>query len=170
MDRSGKEIFVQNFSESFENHECMIVVQHSGLNAGELSGLRQDVHAQGVTFQVVKNSLVRRVLQDQFPDVSERIRGPVGVFFSQNPVAAAKIVSSFSKKKKERFLPLVGVLSKKTIQADAVESLASLPDMDQMRAILLRTLLAPATALVRTIAEPSAAMARVVSSYNQSRN
>jgi large subunit ribosomal protein L10 len=170
MDRAGKKDFVQNFSESISQNECMILVRHSGIDCHSMTSLRRSAHSEGVSFRVVKNTLLERSLQEASSEISQHIKGPMGVFLSQDPVAAAKVASTFSKKNKDRFVALVGIVSGKVVQSRDIGVLASLPGPDQMRAMLLRVISAPATSLARTLKEPSASVARVISSYNQKRN
>ena len=48
-----------------------------------------------------------------------------------------------------------------------VKSLADLPSLPVMRAMLLGVISAPATKLVRTLAEPARSMAAVVKAYSE---
>jgi len=145
----------------------MIVVRHNRIDSKSMTELRKSARSESVSFRVVKNSLLKLSIQEDMPDVANHIKGPMGVFLAQDPVAASKVISHFSKKKKDLFVPLVGIVSGKVINAEDVAVLATLPNFDQMRSILLRTLLAPATSLVRMLKEPQASLVRIVSSYNQ---
>jgi len=55
----------------------------------------------------------------------------------------------------------------KVYPAADLERLASLPTLDQARAILLGVFQAPATQLVRTLAEPSAMLVRTLAAYGE---
>lgn len=149
MDRSKKIAFVESFSESVSKHACMIVVHHSGIDSQSMNDLRRASRSESVSFHVVKNSLLKLAIRDENGDLSGQIKGPVGVFLSQDPVAASKIVSGFAKKKKGMFAPLVGTVSGKVITANDIQVFATLPNFDQMRSILLSTILAPVTSLAR---------------------
>ncbi|OQY27566.1 MAG: hypothetical protein B6I38_09970 [Anaerolineaceae bacterium 4572_5.1] len=48
-----------------------------------------------------------------------------------------------------------------------INALANLPTMDEMRAKLLQTILAPASQLVRTLAEPGRQVAAVLKAYSE---
>jgi large subunit ribosomal protein L10 len=51
------------------------------------------------------------------------------------------------------------------ISPDQIKALADLPPLPVMRAMLLGTILAPASKLVRTLAEPGRSIAAVVKAY-----
>jgi large subunit ribosomal protein L10 len=167
MDRSEKIAFVESFSDSISNHSCMIVVRHTGIDSQSMNDLRRSSRSENVSFRVVKNSLLKLSIQKDVSDIASHVKGSIGVFLSQDPVAASRVISNFAKKKKEAFVPLVGVVSGEIVSAKDVSILATLPSLDQMRSILLRTLLAPATSLVRILQAPHSSLARVMSLYNQ---
>jgi len=166
MNRSKKMAFVESFSDSIANHECMIVVRHTGIDSNSMTDLRRNAREENVLFRVVKNSLLKLSIQEGVSDLSSHIKGPIGVFLSQDPVSASKLVGNFSKKKKGLFAPIVGIVSGKVISAKDVDVLATLPNFDEMRSILLRTILSPATSLVRMLKESQSSLVRVISSYN----
>ena len=60
-----------------------------------------------------------------------------------------------------------GFLGKELLTDKQVKSLADLPSMPVMRAMLLGVISAPASKLVRTLAEPARSMAGVVKAYSE---
>jgi large subunit ribosomal protein L10 len=50
---------------------------------------------------------------------------------------------------------------------EEINALAELPTMDEMRAKLLQTILAPATQLTRLLAEPGRMLAGVLKAYSE---
>ena len=167
MDRSEKIAFVESFSDSISNYSCMIVVRHTGIDSQSMNDLRKSSRSENVSFRVVKNNLLKLSIRENASDIASHVKGPIGVFLSQDPVAASRVISNFAKKKKDSFVPLVGVVSGRVISAKDVAIFATLPSLDQMRSILLRTLLAPATSLARTLQAPVTSLVRVMSLYNQ---
>lgn len=151
MDRSEKLDFVKSFSSSISSHSCMIIVRHKGIDSESMNDLRRASHSEGVSFRIVKNRLLKLSMKGDFPDIADHVKGPTGVFLSQDPVSVSKIIINFAKKKKDAFEPLVGVVSGEIVDAKKVAFFATLPSFDEMRSILLRTLLAPATSLARVI-------------------
>lgn len=165
VNRSEKKLFVEKFSESCGSYPCMIVVRQVGLSADAVSQLRKSAKAGGVAFQVVKNNLAKRAFLNDESGIREWFKGPLGVFFSQDPVAASKIIDDFSKKREDKFYPLGGLLDGKNLSSGDIKRLATLPSLDQLRGQILSLINGPASKLVRTIKEPSQALARVLSAH-----
>jgi len=97
----------------------------------------------------------------------DKLSGPVGIFFSENPVAIAKIIEDFTKKREDKFFPLSGVLSGNVLSSSDIKKLASLPTLEALRAQLLGLINAPAKKLLSTLQEPSSRVVRVLSGYVQ---
>jgi large subunit ribosomal protein L10 len=167
MNRSEKIAFVESFSDSIKRHECMIVVRHNGIDSVSMTDLRRSAHAENVSFRVVKNSLFKLSVKDLSSEISSHIKGPVGVFLSEDPVAASKVVSAFSKKKKESFVPLLGLFSGNVVGVEEVHAFAALPSFDEMRSVFLRTLLDSLTSLVRTLNATQTAFVQTIFLHNQ---
>lgn len=167
MDRLQKRTFVEDFSSACAQHECVIVVRQVGLSASLVEQLRRNARAEGVVFRVIKNSLAKRSLQESAPGVAREINGPVGVFFSQDPVAAAKLADEFSKKREDKFFPIVGLLSGKILTRGDIKTLASLPNLLQLRGQLLSVLNAPASRIASIIKEPLRQLACVLQAYSE---
>jgi len=167
VNRSEKKLFVEKFSESCGSYPCMIVVRQVGLSASAVSLLRKNARAAGVVFQVVKNNLAKRAFEGDSSDIRECFKGPLGVFFSQDPVAASKIVDDFSKKREANFYPLGGILNNKSLSRVDIGRLATLPSLDQLRGRIMGVIMAPASNLVGTINAPAQSLVRVVSAKNK---
>ena len=51
------------------------------------------------------------------------------------------------------------------LDLNGVKALAELPSLDELRATLIGTIMAPASKIARTVAEPGAMLARVFGAY-----
>ena len=71
------------------------------------------------------------------------------IFSYESPSAPAKVATKFAKDQ-EKFV-LKGGYFEGVLDAKGVESLATMPGKDELRAKLLATFMAPATDLVRTL-------------------
>jgi len=165
--RSEKKNFIDKFSETCASYPCMVLVRQVGLSADVVSQLRRKARLENVSFQVVKNSLVRKAFQGAALEMVDKLSGPVGIFFSENPVAIAKIIEDFAKKREDKFFPLSGVLSGNVLSSSDIKKLASLPTLEALRAQLLGLINAPAKKLLSTVQEPSSRVVRVLSGYVQ---
>ena len=113
--------------------------------------------------RVIKNTLARRAIEGtDFECLGEALKGPLLLAFSrEDPGAAARVIKEFAKENEKletRAVAIGGAL----YGAEDLGRLASLPNLDQARAMLLGVFQAPLTQLVRTLGEPPAMLARVM--------
>jgi len=134
-----------------------------------MTELRSKARAEGVYVKVIKNTLAKRAVQGtDFECLSEVLRGPLMLAFSrEDPGAAARLVKSFAKDN-EHLVTKAVAISGELYGAEDLGRLASLPNLDQARAILLGVLSAPGGDLVRTLAEGPAMFARVLGARGES--
>ena len=165
MDRTQKSELVASLHETFGAVELVVVTHNLGLTVAETTDLRRKIHAAGAGFKVTKNRLTRLALVGtKFDTISNLFTGPTAIAWSKDPVAAAKVVAEFAKSNDK--LTIVGAgLGDKVLDTKGVESLATLPSLDTLRAQILGILHTPATRIAGVLQAPAAQIARVVSAH-----
>jgi large subunit ribosomal protein L10 len=140
-----------------------IAAEYRGMSVAQITELRAKARSQGVYVRVVKNTLAKRAVEGtEFACLRESLKGPLILAFSrEDPGAAARVFKDFAKGNDKLVTKAVAIGGALYGPAD-LDRLASLPTLDQARAILLGVLQAPAAKLVRTLAEPPALVARVL--------
>jgi large subunit ribosomal protein L10 len=140
-----------------------IAAEYRGMSVAQITELRAKARSQGVYVRVVKNTLAKRAVEGtEFACLRESLKGPLILAFSrEDPGAAARVFKEFAKGNDKLVTKAVAIGGALYGPAD-LDRLASLPTLDQARAILLGVLQAPAAKLVRTLAEPPALVARVL--------
>ena len=143
-----------------------VAAEYRGLTVAEMTELRREARNGGVYLRIVKNTLARRALAGtEFECLRDGLTGPLLLVFSQeDPGAAARVVKSFAKDHDKLVAKLVAV-GGKALPGTELERLATLPTLDQARAMFLGLLQAPAVKFVRTLAEPPAKLARLLAAY-----
>ncbi len=158
MLRADKEAQVADIRGQFERMTSAVFVNFVGMNVEEVSALRAKFREKGVEYKVLKNTLVKKALEDQewASGLTDVLKGMTGVAWSfEEPSAAARVVKDFAKEN-EKLKIKAGVLDGAILDAKGVtEQLASLPSKDEARALLLATLQAPAQTLVRLLNAPA---------------
>ena len=140
-----------------------IAAEYRGMSVAQITDLRAKARSQGVYVRVVKNTLAKRAVEGtEFACLKETLKGPLILAFSrEDPGAAARVFKDFAKGNEKLVTKAVAIGGALYGPAD-LERLASLPTLDQARAMLLGVLQATAAKLVRTLAEPPALVARVL--------
>ena len=140
-----------------------VVAEYRGLTVAEMTELRTEARNAGVYMKVVKNTLARRaVAGTPFECIRPSLRGPLLLAFSrEDPGSAARVIKGFSKDHVHLVTVSVAV-GGELYDAASLDRVASLPNLDEARAMLLRTLNGPMTQLVRALGEPGAMLARAL--------
>lgn len=163
MTREEKISLAAEVKDRFDRAVSMVLVDFGGVDVKRISELRDKFRAAEVEYKVVKNNVVRKAIagsplaeNDAF-DAS--LKGMTGIAWSyEDPSAAAKIVKAFRKEgpEYEKLEIKCGVMDGDVMDPAQVETvLASMPGKDEVRAMLLAQLMAPAQSLVRQLAAPS---------------
>ena len=158
-----KKALVEEVSAIAASAHSVVVAEYRGMTVAQVTELRAKARSQGVYVRVIKNTLARRAVEGtEFACLKEALKGPLILAFSRDdPGSAARVVKAFAKGNEKLVTKAVAIGGQLYGPAD-LERLASLPTLDQARAILLGVLQAPGTKLVRTLAEPGALVARVL--------
>ena len=158
-----KKALVEEVSAIAASAHSVVVAEYRGMTVAQVTELRAKARSQGVYVRVIKNTLARRAVEGtEFACLKEALKGPLILAFSRDdPGSAARVVKAFAKGNEKLVTKAVAIGGVLYGPAD-LERLASLPTLDQARAILLGVLQAPGTKLVRTLAEPAALVARVL--------
>jgi large subunit ribosomal protein L10 len=156
---------VEEIKGYFDKGSAAVFLDYSGMTVAEVSNLRGQFRAQGVTYKVLKNSLVRRALGDAayVAKLKPVLKGMTAVAFSgDEPGAAARVVKAFVKDN-EKLKIKAGLLDGQVLDAKTVENqLATLPSKDEARAMLLATFMAPAQRFVMLLNTPAGNFVRLL--------
>lgn len=143
--------------------QSAIAAEYRGMTVAQLTELRAKARSNGVYVRVVKNTLARKAVEGtEFECLKDALKGPLILAFSQDdPGAPARIVKEFAKTN-DKLVTKAVAIGGTLYGAKDLDRLASLPTLDQARAMLLGVFNAPMSKLVRTLAEPGALVARVL--------
>ena len=165
MKRTEKEDLVASMHKTFGESTLMVVTHYSGLSVAEMTDLRGQMREAGASFKVTKNRLTRLALKGtKFENVADLFLGPTAVAYSEDPVAAARVVVDYGKRN-EKLVVLGGALDDRPLDVDGIKALASLPSLDALRAKLLGMLNTPATRIAGVLQAPAGQLARVVGAH-----
>jgi large subunit ribosomal protein L10 len=148
--------------DRFLRSTSAVLLNFRGLSMAKTSELRTRFRKAGVDFRVVKNSLVKLAIADTQLDTDvfkKALAGETAIAWAyEDPSTAAKVVKEFRKDEvvAQKLTIKCGVIENQVMSGDRVESeLATMPGKDEVRAMLLAQLLAPAQKLVAQLAAPA---------------
>lgn len=163
---SEKQAIVASLTDKFKNAAGGVIVDYKGITVAEDTELRAKMREVGVEYFVAKNTLLRLAVDNaELSDLREVLKGTTSIAICENdPVAAAKVVSEFSKKVADqgKFTVKAGFVDGKVISLDEVKALADLPSKEVLVATVLGTLIAPVRGLATVLDANISGLARVL--------
>ncbi len=103
MRKEDKIELVKDLTQKFKENNIFYLLDSSGLTVGQVNSFREKCFKKDVEYKVVKNSFIKKALENQEIDYSEIINGDSlkgfsGLLFaSQSPSGPAKLLKEFRK-------------------------------------------------------------------------
>jgi large subunit ribosomal protein L10 len=145
MKRSEKEQIVAEVAELAGGAQGLYFTDFSGLTVEQANELRREFYKSGVKYRVVKNTLIRKALEQLsgYDTVASKLVGPTAIAFAyEDPVAPAKIIQKFAEKHNKLSLK-VCVLEQQVYDGSKLKELAKLPTRKELMAAILGSVQAP---------------------------
>jgi large subunit ribosomal protein L10 len=152
LNRNEKQTVVTDVAAQVARSQTLALAEYRGLTVAHLDVLRKQARDKGVYLHVLKNTLARRaVAGTPFEVASATMVGPLIYGFSEDAVAAAKVISDFAKGN-DKLVIKGGAYAGKVLNADGVKSLASIPSKEVLLAQLLGLMQSPVSRIARVLA------------------
>lgn len=153
LGRGRKEELVAELSEKVSKANAFVFVNYQGLTHLQLEGLKKASKKVDAEFVAVKNTLMLRALSEfKLSDEDKKnFEKPTATLFIYGDIVEP--LKNLAKTAKDLGLPTVkfGLLDKKTLSADQILTLATLPPLPQMRSQLLGMMKSPLQNLHRAL-------------------
>ena len=152
LNRNEKAAVVADVAAQVAKSQTLALAEYRGLTVEHLNKLRTDARAKGVYLHVLKNTLARRaVAGTPFEVVAESMVGPLIYGFSEDAVAAAKVISDFAKGN-DKLVVKAGAFGGKALDANGIKALASIPSKEVLLSQFLGLLQSPISRTARVLA------------------
>ena len=152
LNRSEKEAVVTDVTGLAAKAQTLVMAEYRGITVADMTRLRSTARSNGVALSVLKNTLARRAVAGSgFAVASDLMTGPLIYGFSQDPVAAAKVVADFAKTN-DKLVIRGGAYAGKTLDVNGVKQLASIPSKEVLLAQLLGLMQSPISRTARVLA------------------
>ena len=164
MNRDEKQSAVQDLTDKLERAKAAVVAGFTGLDVASVNEIRAAFREAGVEYKVVKNTLMKRALSGRpIEKIGEAFRGPTAIAFKfDDEVGKLGKAAKELAKKFEKLEIKGGYIEGDVLEGDVVETMASLPTMDEARAQLLGVLNAPASKLLAQLNAPGSHLVGVI--------
>jgi large subunit ribosomal protein L10 len=143
---------VEDITVEFKKAGSVFIADYAGLRVGDMTVLRKRLREAGVSFRVVKNSLLRRAASEAgLGEIRDDFKGPSAVAFGpSDPVQTAKIFHEFygrlEKPTIRRF-----VFEKRSYGTSDLKEIASLPPKEVILSQLVAAVEGPIAGFIGTL-------------------
>jgi large subunit ribosomal protein L10 len=152
LNRNEKAAVITDVAAQVARSQTLALAEYRGLTVEHLNNLRKQARDKGVYLHVLKNTLARRAVSGTpFEVAAESMVGPLIYGFSEDAVAAAKVMSDFAKSN-DKLVVKGGAYAGKVLSADGVKALASIPSKEVLLAQLLGLMQSPVSRIARVLA------------------
>ena len=151
MKSSDKKVIINNLQEQIDSYNHFYLTDISGLNAENTSNLRRLCFKQDVKLVVVKNTLLRKALENSNKNTEEiydALKGNTTVMFTENANIPAKLIKDFSKKHKKPVLKAAYVEESVYLGANQLDALIAVKSKNELIADVVALLQSPMTTLL----------------------
>ncbi len=165
MTRIQKKALIESTNEKLNKAGIALVVHNNGLTVAQVSELRRKLREVGAEFKVSKNRLTKIAAKDTpLEGIIDLLKGPSAIATSADPVSVAKGLVDFAKTN-EKLVIIGGAYGSQKLDAKAIESLAKLPSLNELRAKIVGIIQTPATRIAGVLQAPGGAVARVIAAH-----
>ena len=167
MDRAQKEQLVGDLGQIFESSGVVVVSRYEGMTVAEMQDLRAQMREVGGSVRVAKNKLAKIALEGKpCASIAEYLDGMTVLAYSEDPVAAAKVIDAYAKKN-EKLVILGGAMGDTALDVDGVKAVAQMPSREQLIASIVGCIAAPAANIAGAIGAPASNIASILSTIEE---
>ncbi|MCL2580258.1 MAG: 50S ribosomal protein L10 [Oscillospiraceae bacterium] len=144
---------VESLTNDLKNALAGVIVDYKGINVGNDTKLRKELREAGVSYRVVKNSLLRRASENVgYDGLKDVLVETTALAISDTDyTAAAKILCKYADASKGKFTIKAGFVEGVVLDAKGVKNLSELPSREELVAMTLRGLNAPISGLANVL-------------------
>ncbi len=152
LNRNEKAAVVSDVSAQAARAQTLAMAEYRGMTVAHLDALRRQARDKGVYLHVLKNTLARRaVAGTPFEAGQQAMVGPLIYSFSEDAVAAAKVLADFAKGN-DKLVIKAGVYAGRALDVDGVKQLAAIPSREVLIAQVAGLLKSPIQRLAGVLA------------------
>ena len=157
MKRSEKQAIIDNLKQEINSYSHFYLADISDLNAEKTSQLRRTCFQKEVKLIVVKNTLLKRALDDSDKEADElldALKGNTAMMFCNTGNVPAKLIKDFRKKNPKLERPVLKaayVEESVYVGAETLETLATIKSKEELIGDVVTLLQSPAKNVVSAL-------------------
>ncbi|WP_420316411.1 50S ribosomal protein L10 [Ekhidna sp.] len=176
MTRQDKAQLISDLTEKLKETDHFYIADTSGLSVAEINKFREMCFNKGVEYKLVKNTLIKKALENiegDFSSLVEVLKGTSGIMFvNETANAPAKIIKEFKKedsKDRPKF-KAASIDSDLFIGEDQLGALASLKSKQELVGEVITLLQSPAKNVLTLLQSGEHKLAGIVKTLSEREN
>ena len=155
MTREEKATAIGELTDTLKANNVIYIADISGLNASDTTALRRLCYSRNVQMQVVKNTLLRKAMEQSeknFEELYPVLKGNTSIMIAEAGNAPAKLIQSFRSKKQEKPI-LKGAFIEEAIYVgdNQLENLSNIKSREELIGDIIMLLQSPAKNVVSAL-------------------
>lgn len=150
--QEAKKVIVEEIKSHIQNAKSIVLIDYRGISVAEDTNLRREFRKNNSVYKVYKNRLFKKACDELgITGFDSYLEGTTAFAFGMDEETTAPRIAKNQIKALNKMEIKAGYCDGKVIDANAVNTLASIPSKEQLIANLLSMLNAPVSALARTL-------------------
>ena len=156
MTKAEKTQMIATLSEKFSNSEYFYLTDFLSLTVEQVNNFRRLCYQNDVEFKVVKNTLVKKALEQHaeekgYEALYDVLKGSTGIMFAQTGNLPAKLLKEFRKGNDKPILKAAYIDSAIFIGDDQLDVLKSLKSREELIGDIILLLQSPAKTVISSL-------------------
>ena len=154
MKREDKAAIINELSQKLKDASHFYLTDISELNAEDTSFLRRKCYEKEIELVVVKNTLLKKAMEQTDADYSEMfdvLKGATSIMFTETGNVPGKLIQEFRKKNDKPIVKAAYVEESVYIGDDQLANLATIKSKDELVADIISLLQSPAKNVISAL-------------------
>jgi large subunit ribosomal protein L10 len=154
MRRDEKNAIVDSLAERLKEYSHFYLTDTGELNAADTSALRRKCFENDVKLIVVKNTLLKRALEQSginFEELYPVLKGTTSIMFTQNGNSPAKLIKEFRKQHDKPLLKAAYVQESIYLGDEMLDALVSIKTKEELIGDIILLLQSPAKNVISAL-------------------
>lgn len=154
MRKQDKKQLIDSLTQQLTDNSNFYITDISDLNAEASSNLRRLCFKHGIKMRVVKNTLLKKAMENvdrEFDELYETLKGNTSIMFAEAGNVPAKMIKEFRKKSDKPIIKGAFIEEMTYLGDDQLDFLISIKSKDELVADIIALLQSPAKNVVSAL-------------------
>ena len=173
MKKADKHQIIESLAEQLTAGGIFYLADTSELDVETVNKLRRLCFKRGVSLQVVKNTLLRKAMEQSEKDLTalyDVLKGPTSIMFSETGNVPARLIKEFRKTSKKPILKGAYIQEAVFVGDDQLDTLTQLKSKEELIGDLIGLLQSPAKNVISALQSGGNTIAGVVKTLSEREN